>query len=1074
VTSPQETAAIDFITRGVQLCGSGATERAVIENLVASLRPMFPEAPAWIDAHIREAETQVRYDDQGKSRRAFIDNLVGYTTIEYERDLRNQALFDTGYGQVKEHVAGLLNAGAPKEKILGVLSDTLRWRAYRIKKVKAKSATLGPADIELDEVAVLDVGSASKRDAEMLIDFLATHLGRESALRLAASTVALDLGFDSTFGKRHLAELATVVDEAFAAEPKYVKVIEASFIGSIGDASSSHFDRALYASELYVVTLAKLLCANVIAQQALNSSDNELAAILDGEHFRAKGLENLVEYDSFGWLNARPWVDRIVPIAREMQRGLRSYDFASPAAEDLFGLLLAQLAVRSQRLLLGQEATPPWLAARLARQLIDATPKDRAPRFLDMCCGSGSLLIEVVKLAKERHGGVPDQDAVLELSQVATGFDIDPLAVLLAKVNWVITARDWLHPFDGSRRVSVPIYQADSLFVTTPIGDTSGPDPDIYPLQLHDQTVDLPAFLVSPTSRALFDALLDRAYRIGMAAARTAEDKVEASTLEVAVDDACGESGATLDKDQRERVLAFIDQLVETLARLQRQHLNGIWAFVLRNSYRPGLVVGQFNGLISNPPWLALSKLADNPYREALDSEAAQYAIKPKGPAHLHTELATTFLLHAVDRYLSADAVVGVILPDTITNGFQHEPFRRGAYATAPRPLKLDIRELWRIEPGTFKNEAVVVIGRKTAWVSRAQFAGALVGESTEAPRTFQVIKLASDRTAWSDVSGATSPTSFDEIAVRQGADVMPRRAVFFEAKDLGGGRHRLAPIDKATSKSAYLLKDEKRLTDFKIRPTTVPSRFIFDVLISKHVVPFDIGLPAKALLPIERNSGGAWAPVSSTKLAASPPTESAFNEILAALGDGSNALSLDDYFALLDTRRKLAQQRLPAAGYLFVQGAGGGVPCAAYAPLSDFNTSRLIIDQTLYWSVVDDEDEAIYLVGLFNSDALNTLIAEFQPQGAFGRRHVHELPAKVTPGFDKTDPVHVAVVSATRKLVAEYAAARTKNPADEYADPNQDLSRRRRKLRELLRGLPSFSPYDTACHALYRALASP
>lgn len=1066
------TAAEELIRKAVPLRNRGRNERALIENLVSSLRLLFPEAPAWIDAHVQEAEAQVTYDRDGTQRRAYIDNLVGYTTIEYESDLRVPAIFDTGFGQVKEHVAGLLNAGAPEEKILGVLSDTIEWRAYRVKDVNRRGLTLGPSDIELEQIAQIDVASQSARDAEMLIDFLSSHLGRESARRLAAETVAFDLGFDSTFGKRYVAQLAVTVDEAFAARPEYAGVVErlwANFLGQISDdESGSPFDRDLYVNELYVVTLAKLLCANIIARQSLNSDDGELAAILGGEHFRAMGLENLVEYDYFGWLNAKPWVDRLVPAAQEMQRGLRSYDFTSPAAEDVFGLLLAQLATRTQRLLLGQEATPPWLAGQMAEHVLNATPQGQPPRFLDMCCGSGSMMIEVVKIVKSRHAGPVDQDAVLELSQIVTGFDIDPLAVLLAKVNWVIAARDWLDPFDGTHRISLPIYQADSLFVTTPVGDTSS-DADTYPLELHGQPVSLPAFLVSPRSRPLFDALLDRAYRIGLAAAPR-DGAIDAPAIDAAVDDSCADAGTTLDSNETVAVRAFMGQLAETLAELQRQRLNGIWAFVLRNSYRPGLVVGQFNGLISNPPWLALSKLANNPYRASLDAAAGRYSVKPKGPAHLHTELATTFVLHAVDRYLKGGASVAVVLPDTVLNGSHHEPLRQGAYATALRPVELDIRELWRVESGTFKNEAVVVLAAKAPRVERADFPGAVAGRSGRLPRQFRVIKLAADRTAWSDAAGAASTRSFDAISVRQGADVMPRRAIFFEAEEATGGRYKIAPIDVATSKSAYLLKDEKKLKDFKIRLTTVPGRFVFDVLISKHLVPFDIGRPAKALLPIVRKSDGSWGLISATTLAATPAAEAAFAEVLAALGDGNRALSLDEYFDKLDARRKLTQQRLPSDGYLFVHGAGGAFPCAAYAPVSDYDGTRLIIDQTLYWAVVEDEDEAVYLTGMLNSDTLNDRVKEFQARGAFGRRHVHELPTKVTPSFDATDALHVAVVDATRKLLAEYATARKKPPAEIYDDPNKALAPRRSALRKLAHSLPAFGEYDAACVAAYAA----
>src|SRR5205814_8511090 len=117
--------------------------------------------------------------------------------------------------------------------------------------------------------------------------------------------------------------------------------------------------------------------------------------------------------------------------------------------------------------------------------------------------------------------------------------------------------------------------------------------------------------------------------------------------------------------------LALATRLVE----LARANRNGIWAFILRNTYRPGLLVGQFNGLVSNPPWLAMSQLAENPYKTQLSSRAQLYGINPAGASHLHLELATTYLLHAVDRYLSPGAAVACLLPGTIFNGHHHQKF---------------------------------------------------------------------------------------------------------------------------------------------------------------------------------------------------------------------------------------------------------------------------------------------------------------------------------------------------------------------------------------------------------------
>lgn len=64
---------------------------------------------------------------------------------------------------------------------------------------------------------------------------------------------------------------------------------------------------------------------------------------------------------------------------------------------------MAQLARRSQRKLLGQEWTPGWLSRHLAERCLDLLPEGEAPAIVDMCCGSGAILAEVIKAARDRY-----------------------------------------------------------------------------------------------------------------------------------------------------------------------------------------------------------------------------------------------------------------------------------------------------------------------------------------------------------------------------------------------------------------------------------------------------------------------------------------------------------------------------------------------------------------------------------------------------------------------------------------------------------------------------------------------
>jgi hypothetical protein len=1076
-----------FARASIGLLGEGVNEQVLKQNFLTHLPGMFTSRPTWIARHTRGAEAQTRYADDGQLRSAFMDNVVGYTSVEWERDLSKRTIFDAGYEQVRTHVAGQINSGAPVEQVVGVLSDTVRWYAYRVGAVRSPSdgSPLGPGDVDLEQERRLDIsGDTSHAHAE-LAEFLIRYFGREGAQPLTADTIAFDLGMGSEFCERSLPSIAALVDRAMAARPDYASVIErlwSEFVAYLGgEPDQSAFDDVGYTAELYTVTLAKLICANVIARAGLHSDDAQLRAILAGDHFKALGLVNLVEYDYFGWLNERPFVDGLIPVAREMQADLRAYDFLSTPEEDLFGHMLAELADGQRRILLGQEWTPTWLARQMAREMVDAMPTRELPRFVDMCCGSGSMLVQVVHawLARVGRADASASELANALTQVATGFDVDPLAVMLAKVNWVIATHAHLDSFATGQPVVIPIYLADSLWAKTPIGVLGGAGAKVYTLTLGDQTLRLPAFLVRPSRRRLFDALLDHAHSLASEQAALAEgEPIDPAALELALEEACGDASDELDGAEGQATQRFLHKLVEALSALQRDEVNGIWTFVLRNSYRPGLMAHQFNGLISNPPWLALSKVANNPYRQTLRAEAAAYGVKPEGQSHPHTELATTFLLAATDRYLREGALIACVLPDTVLNGHHHTPFRRRAYARARRRVDLQVTRLWRVQGETFKNEAIVLFAAKLPGAAGEPLPGSAVGLTSRTPLTFQTVTL-QDRTVWTDRPAAQSGgRATGEMGFRQGADIMPRSAIFHQVTALRGGRWRIAPIDDRAGLLRYLLAQGKRLCSFRITPTVVPGRFLFPVLISKHLAPFALSEPALALLPIERGAPAArWRPVSETRLAAAPAAAAAFGEIFAAHErerSRAREFSLADYFAALDThRRKLTAQRFPNKGYLVLYGAGGSWPCAATLDLSRLDSRRLIVDQTLYWLAVEDEAHALYLAGLINSKAAREPIREFQPRGSFDERHVHKLPGRVIPSYDPTCPQHAAVVDATRALSEEFAALRESGRQQELFDPSRGLAWRRRMIRtEVLPRCPAFAPYARACSDLYFSAA--
>lgn len=1082
VTKYVEAQGTAFLKEAVGLIADGKAEDVLRHALSAKLPLMFPEQPWWIKAHVTGTESLAKFHELGTKKYGFVDVLVGSTVIEYERDLRAAGTFDHGLHQVKQYCASRLNEGTPYDLLVGVLSDTVHWHAFQVSDVKEISAvpdatTYGPEHIELAEIESCDLSAAGIAEAKKLGAFLVRHLGREGGRLLAASTLAKDLGFESPFCQAHLDPIDKLVDAACASDPAYAALITklwtdfVSYLG--GETAAGKFDKTSYVGELYILTLAKLICANVLSGKGLVSDDAELRSILDGFFFKARGLPNLVEYDYFGWLNASPYVTNLVEVARDIQDDLRAYDFESSPAEDLFGSLMAQLAARSQRLLLGQEWTPTWLAAKLVSRALSKIPADQQPRFLDMCCGSGAMIVETIKGAQARllaAGAKPGDPAALSaLAAAITAFDIDPLAVMLAKVGWVLANKDWLAP---GHEAQIPVYHADSLFANTPVTKVfSATGEEKRKLTLDTEGVELPQFLIESKRQALFDALLSRGYEMAMSSAAAAKTTLEDLDIEVMVDAVTSDTGAALTVDERAAALQFSGRLLRALEALQRAGRNGIWAFVLRNSFRPALVAGRFNGVVTNPPWLALSRIGSNPYRDALKTKAVLYGIKAPGASHLHVEIATIFLLHAIDRYLTPGAVIACILPDTVLNGSHHEPFRSSGYLSTNHPVAFNPDEIWKVASQTFKNEAIALFGRKAQPKAfPTKFLGRKVGRSLDVTTEFRVVS-SGGKTAWTESPPAMAAAKLkiaDSVGplFRQGADVMPRGIIFHAAKKTGPSWN-LGPIPPGSP--LYFLRSEgKVLADFALNASGVSDQVMFDVLLSKHLAPWELATGSKALLPFKRGASSWKARTEPSVAALGVSTASVLKTALSA-----NNETIDEFFARVDTdRKKLTTQRWNADDWVVFASAGGKLPCAAYVRGNQIPCAKTIVDQTLYWSAVQSEDEAIYIAALINSPAVIEVIVAHQPRGAFGERHIHKLAFDRTPAFDPTSRSHIAVVDSAKALLNQWAVRRGEADIQPLLLPEVHMITRRKKIRSALEALPAWATYAAATKALYGSIS--
>ena len=1039
-----------FISEALQHLAAGAKEDVMTNTFVSYLRQMFPDKPQWVNHYLSGIETSVSLYRRNSITTGSIDVYIDGTVIEFEKNLTSQYLFTHGRDQVREYCASRIRSGANINKLIGVLSDTLNWYFYSVQEVPGLAfSAYTTANVNLVLQKEIHINSSDDNSAIELQNCLKEYLGREGARPLTADFLSEDFGIDSYWGNRYLQEAKEFIESLSAQKPAYASLIHniwSHFVEGIDlsiDATTGSYEY-----EFYIATLAKLLCANILEKQPILSDDDELVEIVSGDYFQRLGYVNFVEYDYFGWINEHLSDSQYLEQLRKTQQDLAIYDYSSIPEEDIFGRLLSQLSIETKRVLLGQELTPRWLSDEIVNNVAGKLPNGEWPCFIDMCCGSGSMLISTIKYCASRFSNSPLSDSQKYdiVSSAAMGIDIDPLAVLLAKINWIINTEPYC---SQSTEIVIPVYHADSLFISSPVST----NPSAYVLNLDGNTVNLPRFLLDSRFGEFFPLLIERV-------AQDLDAGLTSSDFSLIVHECINDCGVTTTEQEESNIASFAFSLFCVLQDLHRRDRNGIWAFLIKNSFKPALITRKFNGIVSNTPWMALSEVKDNPYKDNLSQKASYYGIKPTDSSFLHLELATVFLIHSIDSYLTDEAVYGCILPRSILKGKQHDKFRLTTQFSSSYPFNISNEEIWDLPEDTFPNRAVALFGRKNASTS-SSFSGRKYEDKDSFTSTPIYQIQGAGRCIWSLDQSVFQPIT-PYYSFPQGADILPRSFFYFDLQNWRNNSYRIKPLEQNTSKYGFFLTASK--VKYDLSASVVPKRFFKKTLVSNVLLPFYICDLPLALIPYKRdpNNGGQRIFTAAEFSALQTPVVRVFRKLRK--GYQQFKTSSDDLYGdnVLNIRFKLTNQKFVPGKFLVLYGAGGSNVAASYLPLTNENVD-IVVDQTLYYLVVDNEDEAVFVTGLLNSDVLSEAITIYQPSGRFGERHIHTLPKFFIPQYNSNNTDHTDFVDATRCVIDELMTKlSTDSVVHQLTDPNYSvLASKRRRLLNVIHSLNTFAEYD-------------
>jgi type II restriction/modification system DNA methylase subunit YeeA len=487
--------------------------------------------------------------------------------------------------------------------------------------------------------------------------------------------------------------------------------------------SNVNYDALIFSIHTYYALLLKLMAAEIAylygagkfyksyiaelddayARGGIGEQRKVLEELESGGIFRRLlRIENFLEGDYFSWYLGE-LDEGLGDAIAELVRRLLDYEVATPQLEpefarDLLKRLYQNLVPRELRHRLGEFYTPDWLANFLLDEVglsLDGLMKmgEGDPlkplelRVLDPACGSGTFLVLYISRLRryaEEHFML-DSLVNYVLSNVV-GYDLNPLAVLTARTNYLLAVADLLAYCSGA--VEIPIYLADSIMVEK----RPGVYENVYLLRTVVGEFDIPISLVE---KGLLQEVLAEV-------ARCLENKYSRDDFKARI-----EHAYRLDPREAYILAKFYERLYE----LEEEGKNRVWIAIMRNAFAP-ILKGRFDYVVGNPPWVNWENLPEQ-YREVSKELWSDYGlaeIRGKvGLGKVKRDLAMLFLARCFDLYLRDGGKLGFLIPFTVFKTQAGAGFRDFLARKTKVHIIHDLVTLYPFEGAVNMTAAVVV-----------------------------------------------------------------------------------------------------------------------------------------------------------------------------------------------------------------------------------------------------------------------------------------------------------------------------------------------------------------------------
>jgi hypothetical protein len=765
--------------------------------------------------------------------------------------------------------------------------------------------------------------------------------------------------------------------------------------------------------------------------------------MLTGKFFRDQSIMNLAEPDFFSWALDTTVEAQFFRVLDSIFKRLEEFDW-SKLDQDLLKMLYQELVDPEDRSGLGEFYTPDWLA----ELMLEDVGYDSGV-LLDPACGSGTFLFSAIN--RLRDHGFTGKKLVKYVMESIIGLDVHPVAVLMAKANILLALAPELkgkRDFD----VQLKVYMADTLQTGEKTSKNYLSVPDGMGREF---TIPLKSLEMDRNLDQIIEQMAAFAQR--------------------------GASSDTILEQARKGFLAKIKRLTTEeinlwnfnfalMADLVKTRRDTVWAFILRNAYRPAYLRNtKVDLLVGNPPWLSFRDIAEEAYKNRIKELTFHYGLLEKSERKLFTQMdtSTLFFVHCAHEFLAEGGKIAFVMPKTvILPAKQHAGFQTNGLSRIHDFSKVTVTGLKNQHFFNVKSCVAVADGASSReLIPMMIWEGVLPRKNLTLSQSRHLLHSENSR---HDFLGRTHSKSEYFSHAFQGATLNPHTLWFVEV-DPGVPLNSSQPMLR-TSASAFRLCKEKKWK-LKVRGR-VEKDFLFATALSDDILPFFVRGLTLTVLPlfirddhyVMMNSGEL---LSEGFEAASDWVKRA--EKIFTKGTKDAHHSAEEY---LNYQQKLTQQN-PKAPFVVLYNKSGTNLCAGYIATAEckevdgLEIQGFVAESVTYRIYTTTEDDALYLIGVLNSTVVNKAIKPYQTEGVYhGKRDIHRRPFEVcpVPKFDPENAVHKEIVKlsrSARKIVEKWGP-----------EMKGGLAQVREKARELIDD--QIQKIDSLVDSLFSAAANP